>query len=38
MNLLKEYNSKKIYYKEKGEAMDHFVKQKQALDKIKKTQ
>lgn len=34
LNLLKEYNSNKKYYIEKDDAMQEFVKQKQAIDGI----
>lgn len=36
-DLLKEYESKKKYHIDKDEAMDSFIKQKQAIDWIKKT-
>lgn len=36
-DLLKEYQSKKKYHVDRDEAMDIFIKQKQALDWIKNT-
>lgn len=36
-DLLKEYQSKKKYHIDRDEAMDTFIKQKQALDWIKHT-
>ena len=35
--LLKEYNSKQRYLKDKDEAMEMFIQQKKAIDGIKKT-
>ena len=36
-DLLKEYNSKKRYYKDKNEAMEYFIQQKKSISAIKNT-